>query len=301
MLYPWSNAGTIAPLVLGVLGLVIWAVYSYKFSKQPIIPWVVFADRTAAIGFLGTFIMGVVQFSLLYYLPVYYEGVKGYSSIIAGVALLPQLLGSGPMTTLAALLIAKSHLTRPFNLLGWLLLAYGAMELTLLDETTSIYSWIVLNIPSGVGFGILFSSLTISTQASAENRADCTAEERQRVKAIAASLTPFFRVLGQACGIVIGQAAFTNEVAKQMGTEAAKDAAAMIKQVKILPTDAPARREATRTFVAALRTIWWTVLGVAALMVVLTCFTRDYSLAVQGDESQQRVEDREKNVGREEA
>ena len=264
------------------------------------IPSVVMSDRTAAIGFFGTFIQGLVQFCLVYYLPLYYEGVKGYSSIIAGVALFPQLLGSGPATVVTGLVIAKTHLTRPFSLLGWLLFAYGSMELILLDEKTSVYSWIVLNIPSGIGIGILFSSLTMSTQASAENRADCTAEERVRVKAIAASLSPFFRVLGQACGIVIGQAAFTNRMAAQLGREAAIDAAATPKQLKILPKDAPERLEATSAFVAALRTVWWVVLGVAALMLVLTFFTRDFALVRPRDESQLRVEDGEKNVGSEE-
>jgi hypothetical protein len=233
---------------------------------------------------------------MVYYLPLYYEGVKGYSSIVAGIALLPQLLASGPATVITGLLIAKTHLTRPFSVVGWLLFTYGAMELTLLRETTDVYSWIVLNIPSGIGIGILFSSLTMSTQASAENRADCTAEERVRVKAMAASLSPFFRVLGQACGIVVGQAAFTNTVAKRLGSEAAKEAAVLIKQIRLLPDDSSAKMRIIFAYVEGLRTIWWVVVGGAGLMFVLTFFTQDFSLSVPGVDSQARVGDGESSM-----
>lgn len=106
-------------------------------------------------GYLGTFIQGLLQFCLLYFLPLFYEGVKGYNTIDSGVALLPQCLGSGPATIIAGLLIAKTHLAKPFSLMGWLLFSYGILELTLLDDRTSVYQFIILNIPSGLGLGIL--------------------------------------------------------------------------------------------------------------------------------------------------
>lgn len=161
-------------------------------------------------------------------------------------------------------------------------LAYGVMELSLLEESTSIFHWIVLNIPSGVGLGILFSSLALATQASAENRANCSAEERIKVKTMAAGLIPFFRVLGQACGIVVGQAAFTNGVSSVLGREAGRDAAALVGRIRDMPT---AEREKTvHAFLQGLATVWWILLGLTVTMFVLTFITKDFSLKVRGDE-----------------
>ncbi|KIW07971.1 uncharacterized protein PV09_01870 [Verruconis gallopava] len=296
VLHPWRSAGTLLPLLLGILCLSAWFIYSYKYCKSPMIPAVVLSDRTAAVSFGGTFILGLCQFCLIYYLPLYYEGVKGYSTFIVGVALLPQLVGAGPSTIITSLLIAKTHLTRPFSILGWLLFVYGALELTLLEQSTSVYHWIVLNIPSGLGIGILFSSLSMSTQASAENRANCTAEERQRVKSMAASLNPFFRVLGQACGIVVAQAAFTNQVAKELGAEAAKDAVLLVKRLRGMPANTQETTRILQSFVSGLRTIWWVVVALTGVMFVLTLFSRDYSLTVEERPRQEIVEDEKKRM-----
>lgn len=39
---------------------------------------------------MHTFLHGIILWSLLYFLPLYYEAVKGYTPIIAGVAILPE-------------------------------------------------------------------------------------------------------------------------------------------------------------------------------------------------------------------
>lgn len=214
------------------------------------IPPVVSNDRTAGIGLFGTFIQGLIQSCLGYHLPLCYEGVKGYSPVIAGVALLPQVLGSGPATIATGLPNAKTHSTRAFSLLAWLLFVYGIVEWTLLRKDTPVYEWIVLNTPLGIGIGILFLSLTMSTQASAESRSGCTTEEPQHVKAIAASIRPFFRVLGQACGIVVGQPIFTNQITSKLGSVAAEDAVTTVKQLEGWSTDSVERIVVTHAFMS---------------------------------------------------
>ena len=42
--------------------------------------------------FLQTMVHGMILWSLLYFLPLYYEGVKGYTPLISGVAVLPETL-----------------------------------------------------------------------------------------------------------------------------------------------------------------------------------------------------------------
>lgn len=37
------------------------------------LPLAILNNRTAVIGFVATLLMGIVQFSLLYFLPLYYE------------------------------------------------------------------------------------------------------------------------------------------------------------------------------------------------------------------------------------
>lgn len=210
-------------------------------------------------------------------MPLYYQAALGYSPIMSGLALLPQCLLSGPFTAITGLLIARMHLTKPFSLIGWILFAYGLLELDLLNSKTTVFDWIILNIPSGIGLGILFASLSLATQASAEHRADCSVEEKVKVKAFSAGLNPFFRALGQACGIVVGQAIFSNEISKRLGHETGKDAVALVSELKKMKAEDPQKVVIVDAFVGSLRVIWWALFALTSLLAVLTLFTRDFA------------------------
>jgi hypothetical protein len=231
---------------------------------------------------------------LLYYLPLYYQTAKGYSPVLSAVALvsshllfssslpltfpqLPQCLLSGPFTAITGILISKTHLTKPFNLIGWFLFVYGIAELALLDAHTSIFGWIWLNIPSGIGMGMLFASLSLATQASAEHRADCSETERMRVKAMAAGLNPFFRALGQAFGIAVGQAAFSNEILKRTGEG---NVIGLVEKIHHLPAGNVEKLFLVNAFVGGLRVVWWILVALTAFVALLTVLTKDFGLGV---------------------
>jgi hypothetical protein len=174
-------------------------------------------------------------------------------------------------------LIAKTHLTKPFSFIGWILFTYGLTELNLLSSSTKVFGWIVLNIPSGIGLGILFASLSLATQASAEHRADCSPEEKIKVKAFSAGLNPFFRALGQACGIAVGQATFSNQISKTLGPELGKDAVALVGQLRKMEISDPQKMVIIDAFVGSLRVVWWILVALTSLLAILTLFTRDFA------------------------
>ena len=105
IMYPWDHWRTLFPLLLGVAGFIGFAFYERWLSKkafdrsgvplagnhvEPIIRFTIFHNRTLMITYFETMIHGMILWSLLYYLPLYYEAVKGYSPIVTGVAILPE-------------------------------------------------------------------------------------------------------------------------------------------------------------------------------------------------------------------
>ena len=225
----------------------------------------------------------------MYNLPLYYQTAKGYSPVIAGLASLPQCILSGPSTALTSTWIGRTHIIKPFSLVGWLLFAYGTATLNILSADTTVWGWIILNMPSGAGIGILFASLALSTQASAEARADLPYADRVKVKAVAAALNPFFRALGQAFGIAICQAAFSNELNKRLGNDVANDAASFVEVIRSMPAEDPDRARLINAFVESLRVVWWILFALSCLMMVLTLFTRDCGM--KPDEEERLLKD----------
>jgi Fungal trichothecene efflux pump (TRI12) len=68
VIYPWNSANVIAPLVIGIVGMVgFWAVEEFV-SAEPMMPMRIFRQRTAFAAYIGTWAHGIILWSLIYYL-----------------------------------------------------------------------------------------------------------------------------------------------------------------------------------------------------------------------------------------
>lgn len=70
---PRDRIPPLVPLVLGVNGLALSLAYEVYIPSTPMLPIAILKHRTAAICFFGTFLLGIVQFAMLYFLPLYYQ------------------------------------------------------------------------------------------------------------------------------------------------------------------------------------------------------------------------------------
>lgn len=181
------------------------------------------------------------------------------------------------MAAVVGILVAKTGRIKPFVLTGWATFSLGLGLLVLLTPSTTITQWIFINIPSGVGVGILFGCIGLATQAAAEV-SDRSPEEVTKVKSMAAGLNPFFRTIGQTLGIVVGQVAFTNQMGKELGDQAAQDAASLTQLIATLPASSVEKTVLVAAFAASLRVVWWILLALSATMLVLSMFTQDVGL-----------------------
>lgn len=217
------------------------------------------------------------SFISIYYLPLYFQTALNFSPIKAGVALLPLCLASGLSAVIVGNTIARIGLYRWAIFGGWALFIFGTGLLQLLNIGTSTPSWIFLLVVSGLGSGTLYTSLSSPAQASA----------RDEDMATAAGLVPFFRSLGQALGIVVGDAIFQNQMERSLSQDPefsdssltfAKNALALTQTIKSLPLDSPTRLHIVESFVHSLRVVWWTTLGLAVLTGLLSLLTKGLTL-----------------------
>lgn len=274
-MYEWTSAATLVPLLGGLFGLAFWTFYEIKFAENPMIPiYPILANRTALICYLGTVVLGIGMYATIFFLPLYYQAVKGYSAIVSGVGVLPMAVLAGPAASVSGVLIAKVNRIKPFNIAGWIVFAIGSGLLTLLRPETSVVQWVFLLAPCGLGLGMLFSPLALATQAAVENE-QLPEREVARLKAAAAGLNPFFRAIGQAFGITIAQSAFTNELRKRVGHLAASDAAALADVIKALPLGSAQRDALNSAFTDSLRVVWWICFALITAWIIPTLFTAE--------------------------
>jgi Fungal trichothecene efflux pump (TRI12) len=68
VLFPWSSGNVLAPLIIGIFGWVGFWAYEDYVAKEPMMPMRIFKERTAFAGYLGTWVHGIILWSLIYYL-----------------------------------------------------------------------------------------------------------------------------------------------------------------------------------------------------------------------------------------
>jgi EmrB/QacA subfamily drug resistance transporter len=275
--YPWDSWRTITPLAAGAAGMVVFIAYENLLADETTIPLNIFRNSSTSIAFMNTFVHGVMLWSVLYYLPLYFEAVKGYSPIIAGVACFPETFTVAPCTVVVAITVQLTGKYRWALWSGWVIATAGMGLMYLLDVDTPLWQWVLLNLVPGIGLGLLFPAMGFSIQASAP----------QKDAAGAVAMFTFFRGLGQSVGVAVGGVIFQNRIKIKLESfpdiaplagKYAQDASALVQIIKNLPADSQVRAELKIGYAEALKWIWVVMCGLAGLAMMASFYTRSYTL-----------------------
>jgi hypothetical protein len=169
LMFAWSSYHTLVPLILGVAGLAVFVVWEQYFAERPIIPMRIFNNRTAATVYWQSLICGLSIWACVYYLPLYFQAVKEYSTIISGVAILPSLLSCAPAAALTGFALKKLGSYRKILWVGWSMAVSGAGIMIRLDLDITIPQWTFTTCVGAIGVGILMPVMRIAIQASAKD------------------------------------------------------------------------------------------------------------------------------------
>ncbi|KAL9086203.1 MAG: hypothetical protein Q9165_007268 [Trypethelium subeluteriae] len=287
IVHPWDSYQTLLPLILGAVGCVGFALHQAYIAADPILPLVLFRNRTTVVSYLGTIITGLVLWCILYYLPLYFEAVRGYSNVITGVALFPQTFTVAPAGALAGGLITKTGKYRWSIWLGWSLGTIGLGLLCVLNVNTSIPGWIFLNVVSGLGLGFLFPAIATAIQASVST---------DHV-AIAIAMFSFFRSAGQALGVAVGGVIFQNRMAANLrsypnlassASVYSADAVGTIEVIRSMPDNAD-KQDLRHAYADSLRIVWAVCCALGGVALLISLLTRHHDLAQTFDTEQDAV------------
>src|SRR5438128_8738567 len=86
--YPWGSPQVIGALVAGAVLLVAFAIWE-NHAPEPILTLHLFENRAFTVAVILSFLVGVSLFGALTFLPLYAQGVLGYSAQDSGLVLAP--------------------------------------------------------------------------------------------------------------------------------------------------------------------------------------------------------------------
>ena len=256
--YPWSSFRVIVPLVLGFLGFGIFVGYEESgYPIEPTIPLRLFSNRTSLVAFILTFIHGLAVIYMLYFLPVYFQGVLMSTPSRSGVQLLPTVLVMIAFGAAGGGLLARFGQYIPLHLIGYAIMILGFGLFTLLNETSSIAEWVIYQAIEAAGAGVVIAALLPAVQAQLS--------EADTAKSTAT--WGFVRVFGIVWGNAISATVFNNrfdQLAYQVSDPTVR---AMLSNdnayehatksfVAALPSENGVRAQVIRVFVYSLKRTW---------------------------------------------
>jgi len=213
----------------------------------------------------------------VYYLPEYFQAVKGYTATDAGLAALPQGVTVVPSAIFVGVVVSKTGRYRWALSAGWALSAVGYGVLILLDVNTKIVAWVFIELAAGIGLGVLFPAIALGIQASAP----------PTETAMAATLGTFFRFLGQTIGVAIGGTIFQNEMIRHLksipslsskASYYALNSVELVEQLRVMPHDSLEAVQLRHAFADSYQTIWEVMCALSGFALIASFFVVEYSL-----------------------
>lgn len=203
--YAWSNARIIALLVLAIILVAAFIVVQvWNRNNTATVPLRVIKQRTVAGAFWFTFCTSAAMLAMVYYLPIWFQAIKGVDAVSSGLMLLPLILGLVVASIISGILVSRLGYYTP-NLLACSIIApIGAGLLTTLKTTSGRSEWIGYQVIFGMGLGLGMMQANMAVQCVLP-KADIP---------IGTTINSFAQQLGGAVFVSVCQNIFANDLVR---------------------------------------------------------------------------------------
>ena len=156
--------------------------------------------------------------TLIYYLPIWFQAIKGVSAVHSGIDTLPLVLSLVTGAISAGALITRLGWYNPFLFVCVTLLSIGAGLITTFSTDMGHSKWIGYQIVFGLGLGMGMQIPSLAAQATLS----------QKDVSTGISLMFFGQSLGGSIFVAVAQSVFTNNLASSLSQISGINAAAVV-------------------------------------------------------------------------
>ena len=201
--YAWSDARIIVLLLLFALCFAVFVFIQHRKGDTATVPPRIFLNRSILAGTAFSFAIGGAMVTLLYFLPLWFQAVKGVSAVKSGIMILPLVLAMTSAAVSAGLLTRKLGYYVPFMIACAVIMPIGAGLISTFTPSTAHPAWIGYQVLFGLGLGLGQQQAMVAAQ---------TVLARKDVP-IGASLMMFSQTLGGAVFLSVANNLFDAKLA----------------------------------------------------------------------------------------
>lgn len=260
--YPWNSGPVIAPIVAFTILMVAFLYNQVRRGDAATLPMHILKRRSVIAGFVFVVASNSTGNVLEYYLPTYYQVVRGFSPAQSGYMMLPFIIAG----TIGALVhgfgTSKLGYYAPFMLLASVVMPVAAGLMTTVKVNTGTVQLVAYTALSGLGYGIGFSGPQNAVQ---------TILPADDVP-LGTSLMLFAQSFGPAVAIAVAQVLFIDQLSTKLSPLVSGLKGANIQNIglsqivaEILPENVD---EALVAIDKSLSHTWYLVVGLACATMV---------------------------------
>ncbi|KAK8047385.1 hypothetical protein PG996_015449 [Apiospora saccharicola] len=198
--YTWNDGRIIGLLVGFALLLVIFIGWQVWLGEKATLPPRIMRQRTVAAASVFVVMFGGSAVLFMFYLPIFFQSIRGSSAIMSGIQMLPMLLGLVVASGIVGALVSYFGFYTPFLIGSTALFAVGAGLITTYNAEMPDATWIGFQILAGMGLGAGFQIPQAAVQTVLA----------QGDIPVGSSALIFFQNLGGSIFVSVGQAVFQN-------------------------------------------------------------------------------------------
>ncbi|KAG7115539.1 MFS-type transporter VdtG like protein [Verticillium longisporum] len=217
--YAWSNGRIIALFVVFALAFVAFAAIQIFMPDTAQVPVRIISQRTVLAGtFFIIFLAGSMMLAV-YYVPLWFQTVKGFDPVQSGIYTLPLVLSLVASSIMSGLITQRIGYYTPAMLLCPSIMAVGLGLLSTLHPGSSTAAWVGFQFLTGFGLGFGMQTVGLAVQ---------TVLPREDVST-GLAITFFGQQLGGAVFLAVGQAILSNLLVDRLSSVPGLDPDAIVQ------------------------------------------------------------------------
>ena len=273
--YAWGSSVIVGLGLLSVVFIASFIVWEH-YAAEPILPPSLFHIGVFRTASTVSFLLSMVMFGAIIYLPLYLQLVDGVSAMVSGLLMIPLMLGLLATSIVSGQIVTRTGKYKPMPIVGSILVIIGMWLLSHLGLHTSHLTMSFYVIVLGAGMGMTMQIMILATQ---------NAVPTDSIGTGTAAVT-FFRSLGGAFGTSLFGAIFIAGLSHWIPILAPGAAAAGVHvhgSFSMSPSELHALPPHMQygildSFVRSLHTVFLVGVPIALVMLVVSLFLKQLPL-----------------------
>ncbi|MCT2278968.1 MFS transporter [Micromonospora chalcea] len=285
--YAWGSGVIVGLFAAGIVLGVLFVIQEAR-TKEPILPLRLFRSATFALANAAGFVLGLVMFGSIIFIPLYLQIVKGASPTRSGLLMLPMMAGVIITSIVTGRAMSRIGRYKWFPVAGAAVLVVGMLLFQQLQVATTLWAAFGYMVVIGIGLGLCMQSLILAVQNAVSVR---------ELGAGTSSAT-FFRSLGGSFGVAILGAVLSSRLTTELAGRLPGALAQLPPEQRaavstggnfsindpaaILALPAPVRAAVQAAFVESLHLVFLTTGLIAIVAVLVTLAMPNHQLRGTG-------------------